>query len=120
LDAQARVPSPTAGKSKFLVQKFGWPTKKAFPRAKKKNAFPGLRKCERRINREDRYQICSDAVFGGIELGALTRLLLSHSDQTDRNNMSRERRSAAGVSACRSGGRVPLNFSFAQSSFLMA
>jgi len=91
-----------------------------FPRAKKKNAFPGLRKCERRINREDRYQICSDAVFGGIELGALTRLLPSHSDQTDRNNMSRERKSAAGVSACRSGGRVPLNFSFAQSSFLMA
>jgi hypothetical protein len=44
--------------------KFGWPTKKAFPRAKKKNAFPGLRKGERRINRENCYRILSDAVFG--------------------------------------------------------
>jgi len=115
-----RVLCATAGEVGGLLPNFWTAGQTPFPRAKKKNAFPGLRKCERRINREDRYQICSDAVFGGIELGALTRLLLSHSDQTDRNDMSRERRSAAGVSVCRSGGRVPLNFSFAQSSFLMA
>ena len=54
------------------------------------------------------------------ELGALTRLPLSHGSQFTERNMSRENSNAKGVSAHRRGERAKLNFSSDQDVCLMA